>query len=626
MSGDGIGFNLAIGSGGRRPWVDYVPGFSDYPPPYYPGYGHGYGYNDNQGYNGGYWDYDVTTNPLNILASLPPLGDNNYRRNPRPTSSAEPSISGTQPGATGQPSSVSNPSAATLSSEEVRAQRDRARRLINGGSADGSGATFADQITQAINASRTREKELRVEAQKAVDKKAKELNGGDSHADEPDNTYTLGSHKGDKSRFWLALEGAGSSVLDWFSKRDEKGERHFDIGRTATTIGVGLAAAAICATGPVGVVIVAGIGLALGGLSIKNGIDKSYKAKTKEEAEDAYREIGTGTLAAALSILPLGGKGVSAAIGRVRGFRNSTNVARTTVEAMRATDSPKPVEPPKAAEPPKPADTPAAPVTPKPVKGTELDGILSKIEHSKTSHERLEHIEAARAYAAEHPEFAWILPELAKMEAATPQPTVFGSSLRYAGRMTKAGFQQVGKHPLATASAVNTVSTGVAQATQEAIEAQHAQEKAQIAAAGKALTDEADKQAKAALDDLKQLADAWGVKSDEIKKILDNDKLKNNEKQDKIKELTIAAQTKLNNDFQLLYDEPMPASINSAAEAQAAIKAKKDKYIALAAKVGLLTKDDMTLEEIVDAGKKAQDKLQADEDARRKNVATHWLN
>lgn len=617
MSGDGIGFNLAIGSSSRRPWVDYVPGFSDCPPPYYPGYGRGHDYNDNHGYNGGYWDYDVTTNPLNLLYELERY---NFHGNHGSTRRDEPPTSRTQPEEKRQSSSASNPSAVTLSSEEVRAQRDRARRLINGGSADGSGATFADQITKAIDASRTREKELRAEAQKARDNKVHKQEEKDKSV-----TLTVGQKRS------AVIDGIIDTLnpYNWFTEKNENNEgRHFSLIKTATTLGTIVIGAAICATGPVGIAVVAGAGLMMGAAAIKSGVDKTYTAKTEDEAKAAYAEIGGGAAVAGMSLIPGGFKGIKGGIkgwfGKRAAFKDSKGAVSETVAKIKDLKEPKPVEKPAEGAGTKPAEgaTPEAAKL-KPVSDSpELVKLLDKIDKSGRISSRTKNIEAVRAYVSKHPEYDWLLPELEKIEAMTPERGLVAKTFGFLGK----GYSE---HPFialpATWATTGMLHKQIDTTLEQAKVEENKQKQAELDSAGKAERDEADKLAKAGLDELKQLAEAWGVKSDDIKKIEDA-KLDIHKQQDKIKELTIAAQTKLNNDFQVLYDEPMPASINSAAQAQAAIKAKKDAYIASAAKVGLLTKDDMTLEEIVDAGKKAQDKLQADEQARQKNVVANWLN
>ncbi len=117
-----------------------------------------------------------------------------------------------------------------------------------------------------------------------------------------------------KFGFWDGVKSVGKGavgiVTDMFTTKDEKGERHFSLGKTVLTAGV--AALAIGATilcPPLGVALAVG-GAAMSGVQVVKGISDASSAKTYADKDAATQEIAQGAVGGLLSVL--GFKGANA--------------------------------------------------------------------------------------------------------------------------------------------------------------------------------------------------------------------------------------------------------------------------------------------------------------------------
>lgn len=158
--------------------------------------------------------------------------------------------------------------------------------------------------------------EERAEKVKELDKKIEEAKK-EVLKEEEEQTKKTDEKKAIENKkygFWDTVKsigkGAAGIVTDMFTTKDEKGERHFSLGKTALTVGI--AAAAIGLTilcPPLGTALMIG-GAAMSGVQVVKGISDASNAKTYADKDAAVQEITEGGVGAILSVV--GFKGSSA--------------------------------------------------------------------------------------------------------------------------------------------------------------------------------------------------------------------------------------------------------------------------------------------------------------------------
>lgn len=111
-------------------------------------------------------------------------------------------------------------------------------------------------------------------------------------------------------------KGIGGLVTDLVCEKDEKGERHFSIGKTLLSAGVATVAILAAPVTIAGVSIGSALAVTGGifsGLQVKKGIEDYSKAKTYKDKDAAVQEIAGGGAGVGLSVL--GVKSINAAQG-----------------------------------------------------------------------------------------------------------------------------------------------------------------------------------------------------------------------------------------------------------------------------------------------------------------------
>lgn len=155
-----------------------------------------------------------------------------------------------------------------------------------------------------------------------------------------------------KFGFWDGVTSVGKGILgiitDMGSTKDEKGERHFNLGKLALTAGIAVAvvgASFLCP--PLGVgLAVAGAGLSA--LQVGKGISDATHAKTYADKDAATQEIAQGAVGGILSAIGFKGAGALKAAkmtktaesltSATQGLTTAANEAATT-QAVKATSA-----------------------------------------------------------------------------------------------------------------------------------------------------------------------------------------------------------------------------------------------------------------------------------------------
>lgn len=112
---------------------------------------------------------------------------------------------------------------------------------------------------------------------------------------------TDGANDGEISG-WNKLANFGKGVANLFTDMffDEKGE--FSLKKTITTVAIGAAVATAAAVIPFAAPVLLGLAVVGGGVTLAKGAINAATAKTDEEAEKAWQDIGSGSVQTALSL------------------------------------------------------------------------------------------------------------------------------------------------------------------------------------------------------------------------------------------------------------------------------------------------------------------------------------
>lgn len=199
------------------------------------------------------------------------------------------------------------------------------------------------------------EREKKIEEQnKTKDEAKKELKTAENNLEESKDAEKalIGKEFTASDAAGSMIKGALGMVSDLVSTKDEKGERHFSLGKTLLSAGV---AAVAIAAAPLAVTIgtmsitvggaLAAAGVGLSAFQVAKGVSHFSNAKTFADKDAAVQEMAEGTVGAGLSVMGLktasalkAAKNAQTAEGLVGATEGLTAVAADAGKASVITD------------------------------------------------------------------------------------------------------------------------------------------------------------------------------------------------------------------------------------------------------------------------------------------------